>query len=238
MREEITKIKCPLCSSSQVKKHGVKRKKLQSIQRYCCNDCHKTFTLDPNKNKVYPMSIVLKSVSLYNTGYTQQQIKKLTNPNPSQKTISNWLNEFKGICTFSKLRNQAIKLYKPSEIIHQQTLNHLQPYTFKYHKAKLYLLFHSIKYNNQFHNISHFYEPLKAYLEKIATDKFPHHIFTYNKDNSATEIDQNNTKNRVFNQCDFSVPLNPTQLPCPLAGKRSEKSAPKADFLDFSSYGC
>ena len=48
-------------------------------------------------------------------------------------------------------------------------------------------MFHNKLYTNHFHNISKFYEPIKAYLEKISADKFPHHIFTYNK-----EENQNN----------------------------------------------
>ncbi|MBI2523471.1 PD-(D/E)XK nuclease family protein, partial [Candidatus Woesearchaeota archaeon] len=36
--------------------------------------------------------------------------------------------------------------------------------------------------------ISLFYEPIKNYLEKIPTDKFPHHIFTYDKKANSNEI--------------------------------------------------
>jgi len=106
--------------------------------------------------------------------------------NTSPQTISNWLNEHDDVCTFSKIRKESIKLYSPKNIIHKQTLNHIQPYTFKYHKAKIYLLFHDIKYNNQFHNIAHFYEPLKKYLEKINSKEFPHHIFTYEKTKTSS----------------------------------------------------
>ncbi len=167
MQPEIKEIACPNCSSKQTKKHGTKKKKLQTLQRYFCKSCRKTFTLEKS-NKTYPVSLILTAVSYYNLGYSQTELlgmlSKRFKAKPSQKTISNWLNEFKGICTFSNLRDKAIKLYNPESIIHTQTLNHIQPYTFKYHKAKLYLLFHDVKYNNQFHNIAHFYEPLKAYL--------------------------------------------------------------------------
>ena len=111
------------------------------------------------------------------------------------KTISNWINEYKEICTFNKLRQESIKLYNSKNIIFKQTLHHIQPYTFQYHKAKLYLLFHNKLYNNQFHNISHFYDTIKNYLEKIITDKFPHHIFTYSKNNqSSPDADIANNK--------------------------------------------
>ncbi len=168
------------------------------MQRYFCNNCRKTFTLQQS-NKTYPVSLILTAISYYNLGYSQTELlsilSKRFKAKPSQKTISNWLSEFKGICTFSKLRNKSIKLHKPSEIVYTQALNHIQPYTFKYHKAKLYLLFHDIKYNNEYHNISHFYEPLKAYLEKISTKNFPHHIFTYNEDESTNS--NNNSRKRA-----------------------------------------
>lgn len=195
MQPEIKEIACPNCSSKQIKKHGAKKKKLQTLQRYFCKSCRKTFTLQQS-SKTYPVSIILNAISYYNLGNSQTEVLSLLSKRfkakPSQKTISNWLNEFKDICTFSKLRNQAIKLYNSKGIIHKQTLNHIQPYTFKYHKAKLYLLFHNKLYNNQFHNIAHFHQPLKNYLEKISTKEFPHHIFTYNKSVSTTEVAQNN----------------------------------------------
>jgi len=78
--------------------------------------------------------------------------------------------------TYARLRNHAIKLYKPKNIIHKQSLNHIQPYTFKYHKAKLHIL---AKENPQF-------GVLKNYIEKINSNEFPHHIFTYNKDSNKS----------------------------------------------------
>ena len=200
MQPEINErqISCPNCSSKQIKKHGTKKKKLQTLQRYFCNNCKKTFTLQPNKNKTYPSKIILNTLSYYNLGHSQQEaakeISKRFKIKPSQKTISNWVNENKKVCTFAKIRSEAIKFYKPKTIIHKQTLNHTQPYTFKYHKAKLHLLFHNRLYNNEFHNIAHFCEPLKNYLEKISTKEFPHHIFTYDKNSSAAEIEKNNNK--------------------------------------------
>ncbi len=196
MQPEIKEIACPNCSSKQIKKHGIKKKKLQTLQRYFCKSCQKTFNLQSQgNNKTYPIATILNSISLYNLGHSQAGIIKIISKKykirPSQKTISNWLNEYENICTYSKLRKEAKKLYgpnyNPEEIIETYELMHNNlPYKFQIHKAKLYLLFHNIKYNNQFHNISMFYEPLKAYLEKIPTDKFPHNIFTYNKSNEST----------------------------------------------------
>jgi len=178
------KIKCKNCNSSNIIKKGIKKKKLQSIQRYFCKDCGSIFTLSTAKS-TYPIQTILKAVSLYNLGYNLGQVSKVTKSRNKievpTSTISSWLNQHKSICTFARLRNQAVKLYSPKEIIKKQTLNHIQPYTFKYHKAKLELLFKNKLYNNQFTNLSKFYQPLKNYLEKIPTNKFPHHIFKQNQ---------------------------------------------------------
>jgi len=181
MNPEISQIACPNCSSKNIKKYGTKSKKLQTLQRYFCKSCRKTFTLQKS-NKTYPANIILNAVSHYNLGYSQTEainnLAKRFKIRPSQKTISNWLSEYKPICTFNKMRNEAKKLYPAEEIIEQHTLMHNNlPYKFQIHKAKLYLLFHNKLYNNQFHNISRFYDPTKQYLEKAPTNKFPHHIF-------------------------------------------------------------
>ena len=72
-------------------------------------------------------------------------------------------------------------------------------------------MFHNIKYNNRFTNSSKFYEPVKDYLEKIATDKFPHHIFTYAKDSQsgpnadiAKKLNENNNNDQRASQIKFS----------------------------------
>ena len=214
-------IKCPYCSSNNIKKEGRRKNKLEAIQKYFCKACNKNFTSKALKNKTYPSKIIINAISCYNLGSTQLEVSKLLSQRYKlkvpQRTISEWINEYKNICTFQKLRKEAKKLYQPEEIIEQHTLMHSNlPYKFQLHKAKLYLLFHSRLYNNQFHNISHFYEPLKAYLERISTNKFPHHIFTYNKSNSNesasgpnaeiannknlnNENDINETKNKIGN---------------------------------------
>ncbi len=199
-------IKCNSCGSGKVTKKGTRKSKLQTKQIYFCKSCSSKFILENAKNKTYPMSTILKAISTYNLGYNLKQTQEKLESSEKIKipisTLSSWINEYKNICTFAKLRNQAIKLFTPKTIIKKLELSHIQPYTFKCHKAKLHLLFHSIKYNNQFHNIAHFYEPLKNYLEKIGTDEFPHRIFTYDKAKTSSpyaEIAQNNLINESKN---------------------------------------
>ena len=196
-------IKCPYCSSENTKKEGKRKNRLQIIQKCKCKDCGKAFALSPLKGKSYPIKAMLNSILHYNLGCTQKEVSRIIAQKHKlqvpQKTISNWINEYLQICTYSKLRSEAVKLYRPNDILFSKTFQHIQPYTFKYHKAKLYLLFHSKLYNNQFHNISLFYEPLKRYLERIPTDKFPHHIFTYSKsaNDSASSPDAEIANNKI-----------------------------------------
>src|SRR3989338_5853662 len=169
--------KCPVCNESAIK-YGARKTKLQQIQAYLCKSCSKRFSITTQQNKTYPMQIILKAISSYNLGCTLKGVSNILESKHKIKlpvsTISSWINECKEICTFARIRKQAIKLYNQKNIIKKQTLSHIQPYTFKYHKAKLEIL---TRQNSQFAG-------LKTYLEKISSKEFPHHIFTYNKNNS------------------------------------------------------
>jgi len=174
-------INCKNCSSINIVKRGFARNKLQTLQKYCCKDCKAIFTMQQAKGKTYPLNIILNAISTYNLGYPLEKTKEIMNKKRSlavsAKTISNWINQYKGICTFARIRKQAIKLCSPKNIIKNKTLSHMQPYTFKYHKAKLDIL---LKENTEF-------LLLRDYLEKINSKEFPHHIFTYNKNSSNSQ---------------------------------------------------
>jgi len=165
---------CPKCHSEIVVKKGIRKNKLQILQQYQCKECNYIFTKNPSKNTTYPIKIILNAISSYNLGRTLQETKEKINLEATLPTISSWLDKYKDMLTYARLRKHAIKLYKPNNIIHKQALSHIQPYTFKYHKAKLNLL---LKENPQF-------AALKDYIEKISAKDFPHHIFTYNKESS------------------------------------------------------
>ena len=175
--------KCPICNKASIK-YGTRKTKLKEIQIYLCKSCNKRFSSTSHtfqQNKTYPIQTILKAISLYNLGYNLNKVSDLLLSRTKLKipisTISSWIQQYKNICTFSRLRKKAIKLYPPKKIIKKQTLNHIQPYAFKYHKAKLNIL---IKENPQF-------KALKDYLKKINSTNFPHHIFTYNKDNNPNK---------------------------------------------------
>ncbi|MBI2105550.1 hypothetical protein HYT56_01800 [Candidatus Woesearchaeota archaeon] len=167
---KIIKIICSDCSSKNTRKFGIQKNKFQTYQKYFCNDCQKIFTFQKQKDKSYPIQIILKAITLYNLSYSQSQIIKLikTIHKPSQKTISNWINEFKTAAAYSKLRTKS---QNPAETIQEYTFMHNNlPYKYRIHTKKLDLL---TRDNEKLQRI-------KQYLEKIPASKFPHHIFIPN----------------------------------------------------------
>ena len=183
-------IYCPSCDSKDIIKAGTRKIRFRKIQRYSCKRCHRQFTDKRLKDKSYPAKIILEAISLYNLGHSQENVTKIIakryKSRVPRRTISDWVREYSNPCTYYALRKEAVKLYKPQEIILSEKLQHGQVYNFKVHLAKLGL-FEKRKILPE--------EKLKAlrgYLERI-TDKgvkgrpFPHHIFTIAPENTHQE---------------------------------------------------
>jgi len=77
------------------------------------------------KNKTYPISIVLKAISTYNLGNTLEKTAEIINKRHSLQitppTILAWLNEYKDVCTFNKLRKETLKIWNTKNIIFSKT---------------------------------------------------------------------------------------------------------------------
>jgi len=164
---------CPHCRSNEIKRFGTIVLKHETVQRFRCNSCKKTFSDRPTKHKSYPAKLILNTISTYNLGYTLQQTKKEIakrfHMRIPESTIHSWIKEHSDICRFIRLREQAVKLFKPQEMIFSQNLNHKQIYKYQLHKAKLELTAKELPQQK--------FQLLKSYLEKIPTGSFPHHIF-------------------------------------------------------------
>ena len=222
---------CPNCSSKTTVKAGLKRLKNQTVQRFKCNSCSKYFSNKQMKHKSHSPKIILNSVSLYNFGYTLEETKSILAKRFKTQvpltTIHSWLNEYKNICTFSRLRKTTASLYKPEKIIHKQTLSHVQPYTFKYNKAKLDIL---TKEYQQFGAI-------KDYINKITSDKFPHHIFTFNKNSNNKETNEQRASKLKFSHLKIEIISKNNQsnklakLALNLAKNNNERHTAIQDFM-------
>ncbi len=55
----------------------------------------------------------------------------------SKSAVDSWIKEFKNICTYWRIRGEAMKLFPPEKVIFKKTFFHQIPYKFQYHQAKL-----------------------------------------------------------------------------------------------------
>ena len=169
---------CPQCNSKNTIKKGIRKNKFQEIQLSYCKQCKKTFSPSLIKKVKYPPKIILKAVLFYNLGYTQKEVSgemsKSHRIKIPERTISSWIKHYSNTCTFHRLREQAIKLYNPEEMVFSHHLQHNQIYKYQLHRAKLHLTSKELPEQK--------FQLLKNYLNKIPTENFPHHIFQPKKD--------------------------------------------------------
>ncbi len=143
------------------------------MQLYKCQTCNKFFSDRKLKHKSYDAKTILRAISFYNIGYTFEQtakeMSKRFHIKIPESTSRSWVKHYSHICRFIRLREAAIKLYKPEDMLFTHHLQHNQIYKFQLHKAKLELAKGELPEQK--------FQLLKAYLEKIPTDNFSHHIF-------------------------------------------------------------
>lgn len=174
-----TKTCCPYCNSQDFVKRGVRNKKHEVVQLYLCRNpqCGRTFTAERVKGKRFPLNVILEGISYYNLGLTLEQTchilkekfskdENILSPTPA--TLSAWIEEYKPICRFERMRPYAIKLFPPQKMIEVVTMAHRQLYRFRYHRAKMLLSLEEFK-NGRFGR-------LKEYLDNVSAET-PHQYF-------------------------------------------------------------
>ncbi len=169
---------CPTCACKLTVKKGVRRNRLQVLQVFRCTECLHRFTGAAGKNKSYPLKIILESISTFNLGYslteTQQVMRRRYHREIPERTITSWLNEYRSLSTYSRLRLAGRKLFRPETLIRSHTFHHQQVYRFQLHQAKLEFLTQPTALPPA-HNFTEI-GSLKKYLASIETH-FPHHFF-------------------------------------------------------------
>ena len=173
-----TKTACPYCDSSNFVRRGVRQKKHEAVQLYLCRNeaCGRTFTAERVKGKRFPLQVILEGISYYNLGLTLEQTchildEKFKNQDilpPTPATLASWVEEYKPICRFERMRPYAIKLFPPQKMIEVVTMAHRQLYRFRYHRAKTLLSMEEFK-NRRF-------SALKEYLDNVSSET-PHQYF-------------------------------------------------------------
>jgi transposase-like protein len=165
---------CPYCLSKDFVKRGTRKNKNQVVQLYLCRNfgCGRTFTAQDIKGKHFPLHIIIESMSYYNLGFSLEQtcqiIKKKFGVAPESATLSDWINEYKPLCRYERLRPYATKMFSPKETVEVVTMAHRQLYRFRYHRAKTILMLEEFK--------NRALSPLKEYLDNISSET-PHQYF-------------------------------------------------------------
>ncbi len=163
---------CPYCSSKQFVKRGTRKKKRESVQLYLCRSCRKTFTARFVKGRQYPLHTVIDALNYYHLGYSFTETASIMRvkhavdvPAP---TVSAWVEEFKDWCPYHRMREYALKTFRPKEAVEVTSMAHRQIYRFRYHRAKLSLLLEDYKHRN--------FGRIRDYLESVSAET-PHQYF-------------------------------------------------------------
>jgi len=156
-------MRCPKCKSPRITRKGRRKTKFGFRQLFHCKDCRKIFTDSKLLYKTYGPKVISSAISHYNLGNTLEESAKLTNRRfkvkVSKSSVSQWLKECKGFCTYHKLRLKVVKNYQERKdiLVNKTFLHNDLAYNFKYHKPKLDLLCNE---NNSF-------LPLVEYLKRF-----------------------------------------------------------------------
>ena len=165
---------CPYCASKDFVKRGTRQNKRQIVQLYLCKnpECAKTFTAQDVKGKHFPLNVVIEGMSYYNLGCTFEEscaiLRQKFGMNPGPATLSAWVDEYKELCRYERLRPYATKLYKPKDTVEVVTMAHRQLYRFRYHRAKTALMLE--EFSNRY------LRPIKEYLDAVSSET-PHQYF-------------------------------------------------------------
>ena len=172
---------CPYCNSKKFVKRGMRKKKLEVVQLYLCQNCNRTFTAQFIKGKRYPIKLIIDAISIYNLGYSLEETCRLVNEryggnvpasqrkfNVGSGTLNGWYADYSDLCRYSRLRKFGMALYRPEEVIETCTLAHRQLYRFRFHRAKMELTLKEFKNRN--------FGPLGEYLNNVSTET-PHQYF-------------------------------------------------------------
>lgn len=177
----IKPIICPYCQSGKTIRKGSRKNQYREVPRYMCTSCGRGFSLGGVAHVKFPPEIIVRALSLYNLGHSQQEVAARLSARfglpVSTRSVSAWLTRYAKLLPFRRLRSTALKLYPPAQIVAAFKLEHRQVYMHKLHRAKLDLLAGSLARSQD-------YERLRRYLLSISEAGFPHRLF-----NRATEPD-------------------------------------------------
>lgn len=207
---------CPYCKSDNFVKRGVRKKKHEKVQLFLCRnpECGRTFTSEESKGRRYPIKIVIEGISYYNLGFTLEQTCKILKQKfkvaPDEQSLAKWIEQYKPLCRYERMRSYALKMYRPKDVIECVTLVHKQLYNFRYHRAKTRLMLEEFKNRN--------FRPLKDFLDSVASET-PHQSFLEGERMSEVRSKFDRTDMVVKSKSNFANKLTEFAL----KGARSNK---------------
>ena len=164
---------CPYCQSRKTTRKGWRKNKFGKVQMFFCKPCSRVFTPGNIRSKIFPASFILDALSFYNQGFSApaccRLLKEKHGLSASDSAIEVWVKEFKGLCSFHRLRDQVRRLYSPHQLIRKVKLYHRQVYEYALHRGKLDLLLGPNAEHARF-------APLGKYLKSMLLE-CPHALF-------------------------------------------------------------
>ena len=137
-------MKCPNCKSPSIIRKGRRKTKFGFRQLYHCKECRREFADSRILHKTYGPKVINSAISCYNLGNTLEESAKLTNKRykvkVSKSSVSQWLKEFRNICTYHKIRSKTVKRYGKDVLVSKTFLHNDLAYNFRYHRPKLEML--------------------------------------------------------------------------------------------------
>jgi transposase-like protein len=175
--------RCLYCASTDIVRAGKRYKQHEILQRWYCHSCAVSFSpRTAGKGGTYPLKVILETLCHFYQGYTIQRsadfIRRRFGLSVHPRTISRWLNEYRNLTTFARLRDKARAQWPPHCLIRSTRLHHKQVYTYRIHHGKLDQITRSREHQA--------FRPTANYLTDMA-ENCPHHLFQ----------DSGNTSNRA-----------------------------------------
>ena len=164
--------RCIFCQGTRIVRKGRRRKKLETVQLWLCNDCERVFTPQRAKGKTYPLKLILESLILYYRGEPRarvvKRIKERFGVAVPLRTLSSWIAEYRDLTTYTRMRAQCMVAFRPTRIIRSVRLHHQQVYRYAIHQGKLNALLDRPGNADMY--------PIGDYLTEMAED-CPHSLF-------------------------------------------------------------
>jgi transposase-like protein len=165
--------RCPYCSAKRLVRRGVRKNKLHTVQLWKCTKCERVSSGEIGRGTQYPLRVILAALAWYHQGYSMDEcLSRITRRfgyAPGESTVWKWLDKYRDLCTYRRLRPETERAFRPTQLIRKVKLFHRQVYEFSIHRGKLALLLNKNAEHRRF-------TPIGEYLEDMLVH-CPHDLF-------------------------------------------------------------